>query len=80
MKPGTQLECQVKATLLANTSALSFFMTSFTHGFRFGLLRAAIRNQRGVINGSGPNILSGLLAAGLSLRAHRSSCARVIRG
>src|SRR6516164_11826471 len=48
MKPGTpagrQLERAVKAILPARTSSLSFFIRSFTHGFRFGLLRSAIRN------------------------------------
>src|ERR1700738_1532095 len=47
MKPATpagrQLERAVKATLPASTSSLSFFIRSFTHGFRFGLLRSAIR-------------------------------------
>src|ERR1700730_12116528 len=47
MKPGTpagmQLEPAVNATLPASTSSLSFFMRSFTHGFRFGLPRSAIR-------------------------------------
>src|SRR5437016_1370696 len=47
MKPGTpsgtQLEPAVNATLPASTSSLPFFMCSFTHGFRFGLLRSAIR-------------------------------------
>src|SRR5712671_3664908 len=46
-KPGTpdgmQLWLGVKATLPAITSSLSFFMISFTHGFRFGLVRSAIR-------------------------------------
>jgi hypothetical protein len=47
MKPGTpagmQLERAVKAIFPASTSSLSFFMCSFTHGFRFGLVRSAIR-------------------------------------
>src|ERR1700681_3183636 len=47
MKPGTpdgmQLWLGVKATLPAITSSLSFFMISFAHGFRFGLVRSAIR-------------------------------------
>src|SRR5215472_11536179 len=46
-KPGTpagmQLELGVKAILPAMTSSLSFFMISFTHGLRFGLVRSAIR-------------------------------------
>jgi hypothetical protein len=33
----------VKAIFPASTSSLSFAMCSFTHGFRFGLLRSAIR-------------------------------------
>src|ERR1700681_1196065 len=47
MKPGTpagrQLERGVKASLPASTSSLSLFMCSLTHGFRFGLVRSAIR-------------------------------------
>src|SRR5262245_58198539 len=47
MKPGTpagrQLERAVSATLPANTSSFAFFMRSFAQGFRFGLLRSAIR-------------------------------------
>src|SRR5215471_11527181 len=47
MKPGTpagmQLERAVKAIFPASTSSLSFFICAFTHGFRFGLLRSAIR-------------------------------------
>ena len=47
MKPGTpagmQLERAVKAIFPASTSSLSFFIRSFTQGFRFGLLRSAIR-------------------------------------
>src|SRR5712671_6269326 len=46
-KPGTpdgmQLELGVKAILPASTSSLSFFMISFAQGFRFGLVRSAIR-------------------------------------
>src|SRR5258707_1273498 len=40
---GTQLELGVKAIFPASTSSMSFFMRSFTHGFRFGLERSAIR-------------------------------------
>src|ERR1700687_1526133 len=40
---GMQLERAVKAIFPASTSSLSFFIRSFTHGFRFGLLRSAIR-------------------------------------
>src|SRR5215468_852371 len=47
MKPGTpagmQFDRAVNATFPASTSSLSFFMCAFTHGFRFGLLRSAIR-------------------------------------
>ena len=47
MKPGTpagmQLEPGVNAIFPARTSSLSFFMRSSTQGFRFGLLRSAIR-------------------------------------
>src|ERR1700693_4749834 len=43
--PGTQLDCAVKALFLpASTSSISFFMCSFTHGLRFGLVRSAMRN------------------------------------
>ena len=46
-KPGTpagrQLWLGVNAILPASTSSLSFFMIYFTQGFRFGLLRSAIR-------------------------------------
>src|ERR1700730_14027149 len=40
---GMQLWLGVKATLPASTSSLSFFMISLAHGFRFGLVRSAIR-------------------------------------
>src|SRR5262249_2169691 len=47
MKPGTPAGMQLwlggNAILPASTSSLSFFITSFTHGFRFGFLRSAIR-------------------------------------
>src|ERR1700728_1992393 len=47
MKPGTpagrQLWRAEKAILPARTSSLSFFICSFTNGFRFGLERSAIR-------------------------------------
>src|SRR5262249_52682093 len=50
MKAGTpaglQLDRAVKAILPASTSSLSFFILSFTQGFRFGLLRSAIRVRR----------------------------------
>src|SRR5579871_4618368 len=38
-----QLERAVNAILPAITSSLSFFIRSLTQGFRFGLLRSAIR-------------------------------------
>src|SRR6267143_1419332 len=41
---GTQLDCGVKALFFpASTSSMSFFMCSFTQGFKFGLERSAIR-------------------------------------
>ncbi len=40
---GTQLELGVKATFPASTSSMSFFIFSFTHGFKFGFARSAIR-------------------------------------
>src|SRR5258708_1636947 len=47
---GTQLDCGVKALFLpASTSSMSFFMCSFTHGFRFGLERSAIRKVGGLL-------------------------------
>src|SRR5205085_3589681 len=39
-----QLECGVNAIFPASTSALSFFIRSTTQGFKFGLLRSAMRN------------------------------------
>src|SRR5215475_87544 len=49
MKKGTpagqQLDCAVKAGFLpARISSVSFFMRSFTHGFRFGFDRSGMRN------------------------------------
>src|SRR5712671_5860660 len=38
-----QLERAVKAIFPASTSSLSFFIRSLTQGFKFGLLRSAIR-------------------------------------
>src|SRR5262249_7307326 len=48
MKKGTpagqQLDCAVKAGFFpARISSVSFFMRSFTHGFRFGLDRSGMR-------------------------------------
>src|SRR6516165_8084881 len=41
---GTQLDCGVNALFFpASTSSMSLFMCSFTHGFRLGLERSAIR-------------------------------------
>src|ERR1700680_2565242 len=41
---GTQLDCAVNALFLpARISSMSFFMRSFTQGFRFGLERSAMR-------------------------------------
>src|SRR5580704_609049 len=40
---GTQLELGVNAIFPASTSSMSFFMRSFTHGFKFGSERSAIR-------------------------------------
>src|SRR5258706_8091344 len=43
--PGTQLDWAVKALFFpARISSMSFFMSSFAHGIRFGLVRSAIRN------------------------------------
>src|SRR5437899_10854855 len=48
MKKGTpagqQLDCALKAGYLTtSTSSVSFFMRSFTHGFRFGFDRSGMR-------------------------------------
>src|SRR5713101_8399413 len=68
MKPGTpagrQLERAVKAILPASTSSLSFFIRSFTHGFRFGLLRSAIRKVGWAPVPLGTNGCAGSLVTG----------------
>src|SRR5258708_40200780 len=43
--PGTQLDWAVNALFFpARISSISFFMNSFAHGIRFGLVRSAMRN------------------------------------
>src|SRR5882672_2908811 len=42
--PGTQLDCAVNALFFpARISSISFFMNSFAHDIRFGLVRSAMR-------------------------------------
>src|ERR1700686_4884715 len=62
---GTQLDCGVKALFLpASTSSISFFMCSFTHGFRFGLDRSAIRKVGGLLVPLGTKGCAGSLTTG----------------
>src|ERR1700681_1053759 len=62
---GTQLDCGVKALFFpASTSSISFFMRSFTHGFRFGLERSAIRKVGALAPRWGTKGAPGRLARG----------------
>src|ERR1700726_991011 len=62
---GTQLDWGVKALFFpASTSSMSFFMCSFTHGFRFGLERSAIRKVVALATPLGTKGCAGSLTTG----------------
>src|SRR5215831_19267480 len=62
---GTQLDCGVKALFLpARISSMSFFIRSLTHGFRFGLVRSAMRKVGCLPTPLGTNGWAGSLTTG----------------
>src|SRR5258706_14347820 len=77
---GTQLDCGVKALFFpASTSSMSFFMCSFTQGFKFGLERSAIRKVGCLATPLGVNGYAGSLTTGGPERARRTDHRHSVR-
>src|SRR6185295_1510217 len=71
---GTQLDCAVKALFLPErTSSISFFISSFAHGIRFGFERSAMRKVGCASTPLGTKGWSGSLTTGPGWRPGSAS-------